>query len=100
MLESSLYMRNQLLRDTDWASMAHSLEVRVPLVDSKLLSQFARSPPEMDHNPSVCLRTVRAYHFRESVRTSEDRVYNPDPIVAAAGQSHPGVAASSCACCE
>src|SRR6516225_1488042 len=40
-LESSLYMRNQLLRDTDWASMAHSLEVRVPLVDVKLLSQFA-----------------------------------------------------------
>jgi asparagine synthase (glutamine-hydrolysing) len=36
-LESSLYMRNQLLRDTDWASMAHSLEVRVPLVDLKLL---------------------------------------------------------------
>ena len=35
-LETSLYMRNQLLRDTDWASMAHSLEVRVPLVDSVL----------------------------------------------------------------
>jgi asparagine synthase (glutamine-hydrolysing) len=30
-------MRNQLLRDTDWASMAHSLEVRVPLVDVTLL---------------------------------------------------------------
>jgi asparagine synthase (glutamine-hydrolysing) len=40
-LESSLYMRNQLLRDTDWSSMAHSLEVRVPLVDAKLLSQLA-----------------------------------------------------------
>ncbi|GLI91143.1 asparagine synthase (glutamine-hydrolyzing) [Methylocystis echinoides] len=40
-LEASLYMRNQLLRDTDWASMAHSLEVRVPLVDSVLLSQCA-----------------------------------------------------------
>lgn len=40
-LESSLYMRNQLLRDTDWASMAHSLEVRVPLVDSTLLSRLA-----------------------------------------------------------
>jgi asparagine synthase (glutamine-hydrolysing) len=40
-LESSLYMRNQLLRDTDWASMAHSLEVRVPLVDVRLLSQVA-----------------------------------------------------------
>ena len=35
-LESCLYMRNQLLRDTDWASMAHSLEIRTPLVDSKL----------------------------------------------------------------
>ncbi|HEX4410953.1 MAG TPA: asparagine synthase (glutamine-hydrolyzing) [Xanthobacteraceae bacterium] len=41
-LESSLYMRNQLLRDTDWASMAHSLEVRTPLVDSVLLDRLAR----------------------------------------------------------
>ncbi len=27
-------MRSQLLRDTDWASMAHGIEVRAPLVDS------------------------------------------------------------------
>lgn len=40
-LESSWYMRSQLLRDTDWASMAHSLEVRVPLVDWTLLRQAA-----------------------------------------------------------
>ncbi|WP_295388958.1 asparagine synthase (glutamine-hydrolyzing) [uncultured Thiodictyon sp.] len=40
-LESALYMRNQLLRDTDWASMAHSLEIRVPLVDSILLERVA-----------------------------------------------------------
>jgi asparagine synthase (glutamine-hydrolysing) len=40
-LESSLYMRNQLLRDTDWASMAHSVEVRVPLVDVSLLEAAA-----------------------------------------------------------
>jgi asparagine synthase (glutamine-hydrolysing) len=40
-LESALYMRNQLLRDTDWASMAHSLEVRVPLVDTALLARVA-----------------------------------------------------------
>lgn len=40
-LEASLYMRNQLLRDTDWASMAHSLEVRTPLVDAALLRQLA-----------------------------------------------------------
>ncbi len=36
-LEMQWYMKNQLLRDTDWASMAHSLEVRVPLVDVNLL---------------------------------------------------------------
>ena len=40
-LESSLYLRNQLLRDMDWASMAHSLEVRVPLVDAHLLRRLA-----------------------------------------------------------
>jgi asparagine synthase (glutamine-hydrolysing) len=40
-LEASIYMRNQLLRDTDWASMAHSLEVRVPLVDAALLRALA-----------------------------------------------------------
>jgi asparagine synthase (glutamine-hydrolysing) len=40
-LEACLYLRNQLLRDTDWASMAHSLEVRVPLVDAQLLKEVA-----------------------------------------------------------
>ncbi|MEO6258907.1 MAG: asparagine synthase C-terminal domain-containing protein, partial [Thermoanaerobaculia bacterium] len=40
-MESSLYLRNQLLRDMDWASMAHSLEVRVPLVDAHLLRRVA-----------------------------------------------------------
>ena len=35
-LESSRYMRNQLLRDTDWVGMAHSLELRTPLVDHVL----------------------------------------------------------------
>lgn len=36
LMESSQFMRNQLLRDSDWASMAHSLELRVPLVDVPL----------------------------------------------------------------
>lgn len=40
-LESAWYMRNQLLRDTDWASMTHSLEVRVPLVDWNLWRRVA-----------------------------------------------------------
>ncbi len=40
-MESTQYMRNQLLRDTDWASMAHGLEVRTPLVDWALLRALA-----------------------------------------------------------
>jgi asparagine synthase (glutamine-hydrolysing) len=40
-LESGHYMKNQLLRDADWASMAHSVELRVPLVDKKLVNFLA-----------------------------------------------------------
>ena len=40
-LETSFFLRDQLLRDIDWASMAHSLEVRVPLVDIELLRAVA-----------------------------------------------------------
>lgn len=36
-LEISQYLRSTLLRDTDMMSMAHSLEVRVPLVDHLLI---------------------------------------------------------------
>jgi asparagine synthase (glutamine-hydrolysing) len=44
-LESANYLRHQLLRDTDWAGMAHSVEVRCPLVDYDLLRALA---PVMD----------------------------------------------------
>ena len=47
-LEAGNYMRNQLLRDTDWASMTWSLEVRVPLVDPVLwrtVSLLSRARP-------------------------------------------------------
>lgn len=37
-LESMYYMSNQLLRDSDIFSMAHSLELRVPFVDDRLYS--------------------------------------------------------------
>ncbi len=39
-LETDWYMKNQLLRDADWASMAHSLEVRVPFVDVTMFRKF------------------------------------------------------------
>jgi asparagine synthase (glutamine-hydrolysing) len=48
-LEASCYLRNQLLRDSDWASMAHSLELRTPLVDFQLLCDLA---PVLVHRPA------------------------------------------------
>jgi asparagine synthase (glutamine-hydrolysing) len=44
MLELRGYMHNQLLRDTDVMSMAHSLEVRVPFLDHPLVEFAARLP--------------------------------------------------------
>lgn len=41
LLETTRYMRNQLLRDSDWASMASSVELRVPLVDAWLYERLA-----------------------------------------------------------
>ena len=40
-LEMTGYLRNQLLRDCDWAGMAHSLEVRTPLVDTFFFRRLA-----------------------------------------------------------
>jgi asparagine synthase (glutamine-hydrolysing) len=43
-LETALYMRNQLLRDADWAGMAHSIEIRVPYVDPFFLAALPPGP--------------------------------------------------------
>jgi asparagine synthase (glutamine-hydrolysing) len=47
-LESGLYMRNQLLRDADWAGMAHSLEIRTPLVDIELARALSGVVPKLN----------------------------------------------------
>lgn len=46
-LESGNYMRNQLLRDADWASMAHGVEVRTPLVDIDFLRAISGILPNL-----------------------------------------------------
>ncbi|MCP4383338.1 MAG: asparagine synthase (glutamine-hydrolyzing), partial [Hyphomicrobiales bacterium] len=46
-LEVVNYMRNQLLRDADWAGMAHSVEVRTPLADLQFLRRLAGYAPRM-----------------------------------------------------
>ena len=51
-------MRNQLLRDTDWSSMAHGLEVRVPFVDTRLLDRvgpaIASNAPPTKQDLAAC----------------------------------------------
>lgn len=50
-LELMHYMAHTLLRDTDAMSMAHSLEVRIPLIDHKLVEFAVRIPPSLKlHN--------------------------------------------------
>ena len=43
-LESQWYMRNTLLRDSDFMSMAHGLELRVPFLDRTLVEACFRIP--------------------------------------------------------
>lgn len=50
-IESMCYLRNQLLRDADWASMSHSVELRTPLVDEKLLRSIAPFMPVLKKFP-------------------------------------------------
>lgn len=60
-LESIYYMRNQLLRDADWSSMAHSVEVRVPFADAVLLDTLApsitSSSPPTKNDLAACVET-------------------------------------------
>lgn len=46
-LESTQYLRNQLLRDADWAGMAHGVEIRTPLVDIDLLRAISPLLPSL-----------------------------------------------------
>ena len=41
-LEAKLYLRNQLLRDSDWASMSHGVELRTPFVNFHLLNSLKK----------------------------------------------------------
>ena len=54
-LESAFYMRNQLLRDSDWASMAHSIELRTPLVDAHLLRRLRPLLAQFEYYPGKAL---------------------------------------------
>lgn len=50
-LESSLFLGDRLLRDTDCTSMAVSLEVRLPLLDHKVIEAASRLPDKVRYHP-------------------------------------------------
>ncbi|MBL8725917.1 MAG: asparagine synthase (glutamine-hydrolyzing) [Planctomycetes bacterium] len=51
LLELHSFLGERLLRDTDWASMAVSLEVRVPLLDHRVVEAAALVPPNQRFHP-------------------------------------------------
>jgi asparagine synthase (glutamine-hydrolysing) len=50
-METRLFLGERLLRDTDAASMAASIEVRLPLVDRVLLETVDRLPDAIRYQP-------------------------------------------------
>lgn len=73
-IESKMYLKNQLLRDSDWASMSHSLELRTPLVDVHLLNNlknylFILSKYRNKEILSNCLKTELPKEVYETDKT-------------------------------
>ncbi|MBI4300556.1 MAG: asparagine synthase (glutamine-hydrolyzing) [Chloroflexi bacterium] len=62
-LEMRSYMADTLLRDADVMSMAHSLEVRVPYLDHRLVEFAATVPPELKLRGAV-----HKYILKESLK--------------------------------
>jgi len=55
LLEMAHYLPNQLLRDTDQMSMAHSLEIRVPLLDDLVVRSALAIPADVRTAPGKAL---------------------------------------------
>lgn len=87
-LEMGWYMQGQLLKDTDWAAMAHGLEVRVPFVDVDLFRTLA--PLQVGPAPlgKADLPEVPARGLPEAVRTRPKTGFTT-PTRAWAEELHP-----------
>ncbi|MCB0170547.1 MAG: asparagine synthase (glutamine-hydrolyzing) [Anaerolineae bacterium] len=75
--ELRTYTHHQLLRDTDIMSMAHSLEVRVPLLDRRLVETVLRLPETIKTNhvpePKPLLSQAIGSDLPELVRRRQDK---------------------------
>jgi asparagine synthase (glutamine-hydrolysing) len=69
-LESQWYLRNMLLRDSDFMSMAHGLEVRVPFLDQQLVETCFGIPGKVKlhaHVPKKLLLDSLGVELPESI---------------------------------
>ena len=62
--EARTYMHDLLLRDTDQMSMAHALEVRVPLLDHRLAS-YAMGVPDEDRRGNGVVKPLLVDSVRD-----------------------------------
>ncbi len=67
--ELSVYMHDQLLRDTDCMSMAHALEVRVPLIGREVVAATAgcRASALSGSQPKQLLRDIALEYLPQEV---------------------------------
>ena len=81
-IEFKRYLHDQLLRDTDVFSMAHSIEVRVPFLDHPLVEHAAGVQPALkmanEHQQAAAGRRGGRCSRAESRRGGEARLLAPD----------------------
>jgi asparagine synthase (glutamine-hydrolysing) len=75
-LEITRYMRNQLLRDGDVMSMAHGLELRLPLVDPRLFDRLAGIPSALRLQPGKQLLLDAVPEIPAQVRNARKRGFS------------------------
>jgi len=86
-LELCWYMRNQLLRDADWAGMAHSIEIRVPFLDLPLLR--AITPSWMTNTPISKANIAEASSISEHIAQRKKSGFSTPVMEWFLGQMNP-----------
>jgi asparagine synthase (glutamine-hydrolysing) len=84
-MEISFYLKNQLLKDTDFMSMYHSVETRVPFLDHTLVDYISSTDPalKIDKSTPKPLLVRSLNHFTElddlmSQQLEGSKIQRPD----------------------
>ncbi len=61
-IEFSLYLKNQLLKDADWASMYNSVEIRLPYVDTVLFKELFGFQKIANYSKMNLVESISSYN--------------------------------------